>query len=327
MDIFESKSRQEILLTRLTTAFLILGVILCIYTPNYLIFNWWAKYAPQIAIAYWVLGLIFLALKSPRLTLVSFICCAFLCLNLKNTTGSAISSVKVTSEPIVRIAQFNLSASNSEQYETIRTIKNTKADVLSLQEVTLEWYPSLKDSLSDSYPYNCSYYDSDVNSLRLYSKYPFKICDTFFSGKAPNLVLGFETPYLDKKLYIVSSYIAPPFYESAYNELKQQLDMIGDYTKDLKSPVITVGEYNIYGSHYDLQQLRKKVNLTDSRRGYRPDRDDGYISFLEVPTDHIFYTNQMNCIDFRTISGPNEERLGIMGSYQFSKDSMLVSNN
>ncbi len=325
MDIFDTKPRRERLLTNLITIVLTFGVLFCIYTPNYHIFNWWAKYAPQVAIGYWGLGLLFLAIKSPRLTLVAFVNCAFLCLNLKNMSNKAMVPAKVTTEPIIKVAQFNLNASNSSHFETINAIKKVGADVISVQEVSFDWSLDLKDSLSNSYPYSCKLDGLDIYSMRLYSKYPFASCDTFYCDDIPNLVLGFKTQYSNAKVYIVASYIAPPLFSSAYQRMQKQLDSLASYILLLKSPVITVGDYNIHGSSYEIQQFRRKANLNASRRGYRPDRDNGYISFLEAPTDHIFYTSQLNCINFQTISGPHEERLGIQGSYQFSKDSMIVS--
>ncbi len=325
MDIIDTAPQRESFLTHAITIVLALGVFFCMYTPNYVVFNWWAKFAPQIAIGYWILGLLFLIIKSPRLTMVAFVSCAFLCLNLKNATNKAMAPAKVTSEPIIKIAQFNLNASNSSHYETINAIKKIGADVVSIQEVSLDWIIDLKDSLSNIYPYSCQINASDVYSMRLYSKYRFESCDTFYCDNIPNLVLGFKTQYSNKYVYIISSYIAPPLFSSAYVRMQSQLDTLASYVNSLKNPVITVGDYNIHGSSYEIQQFRRKANLNTSRRGYRPDRDNGHISFLEVPTDHIFYTNQMNCINFQTISGPHAERLGIQGSYQFSKDSMLLS--
>ena len=323
MDIFESKTVRVNMLTSLTSIVLILGVFFCIYTPNYMFFKWWSQYASQITIAYWILGLLFLAFKSPRLTLIAFISCAFLCLYLKNTTNPALAPPKVTSEPIMKIAQFNLTATNSNYDETIDAIKKAGADIISIQEVSPDWNKVLKDSLSTSYPYNCQIAGLDIYSMKLYSKYAFATCDTLYCDNVPNLILGFNTQYSSRKIYIIASYIAPPIFSSAYQKLQHQLDTLATHIKRLNCPVITVGDYNIHGSAFEIQQFRHLANLKDSRRGYRPDRSNGYISLLEVPTDHIFYTAEMTCIEFITISGPHEERLGIEGSYQFNKDSMI----
>ncbi len=325
MNLFESKPEQENkVLFYIISIILVLGVIFCIYTPNFTVFKWWARFSSQISIGYWILGILFLAFKKPRLTMVAFVSCLFLCLYLRNTTNTAMVPPKVTDEPIIRLAQFNMSASNSDYGATLASIKKTGVDIVSVQEVTPEWRKMLNDSLSNTYPYSCELVGLDVYSMKLFSKFPFSSCDTFYCGMIPNLALGFKNPYSKSKgnIYIIASYIAPPIFSAAYLELQKQLDTVSAYTKRLNSPAITIGDYNIHASSYEIQQFRRSANLNDSRRGYRPDRNDGYISLLEVPTDHIFYTPQFNCIEFQTISGPSEERLGIKGYYQFCKDSI-----
>lgn len=323
MNFFETESKREKILLLLVSTILILGVILCIYTPNFLIFKWWSRLSPQIAIGYWILGILFLGLRKPKLTMVTFVSCLFLCIYLKDTTNPALAAPKITDEPIIKIAQFNITASNSNHDSTINAIKNTEVDIVSIQEVTPDWLQILKDSLSPIYPYSCEVVSSDVYSMKLFSKFPFMDCDTFYCGMIPNLAINFKNPYSNKgNLYVISSYIAPPLFATAYSELQKQLDTVAAYVKRLGSPAITLGDYNIHASSFEIQQFRRIANLNDSRRGFRPDRNDGYIALLEVPTDHIFYTPHFNCIEFQTISGPSNERLGIKGAYQFSKDSI-----
>lgn len=325
MNFFETESKRDKITLIFVSFILITGVVLCIYSPNYLIFKWWSRLAPQIAIAYWILGTLFLAIRKPRLTMVTFVSCLFLCIYLKDATNPALAPPKITDEPIIKIAQFNITASNSHYDSTIMAIKNTNVDIVSVQEVSPDWGKILKDSLKEVYPYTCEIEGLDVYSMKLFSKFPFASCDTFYCDMIPNLAVGFKNPYAKGNLYVISSYIAPPVYATAYKELQKQLDTLAAYTERLSSPVITLGDYNIHASSYEIQQFRRDAKLNDSRRGFRPDRNDGYISLLEVPTDHIFYTSHFNCTEFQTISGPSEERLGIKGSYQFSKDSISLA--
>ena len=304
---------------------LILGVVFCIITPNFFVFTWWSRYAMQITIAYWVIGLLFLSLKNIRLTLVAFICSAFLCLHLRNTTNSALEAPAKTNEPIISIAHFNLSSGTGSPEATISVIKKTNVDIISLQEVSREWEQLLMDSISCDYPYSCQVATLDLHSSKLYSKFRFVSCDTFYAQGVPNLVIGFPNMYNDGKLYVISSYIEPPLFEQAYLKMKSQLDTIAYHVNRLKSPVITVGDYNIHAFSYEIQQFRKEACLQDSRRGYRPTRNDGRIALLEVPIDHMFHSNHFSCVEFQTISGSQTERIGIKGLYQFNKDSMMVS--
>jgi endonuclease/exonuclease/phosphatase (EEP) superfamily protein YafD len=312
------------LLTSAVSLLLIVGAVLCVFTPNNILLKNWASYAAQITMGYWVLGLLFLALRQPRLTMYSFVCCAFLCIYLKSATNPALQLPTKTGEPTLKVAQFNLSAHTGDYSSFLNILRKTSADIISIQEVTPDWSHVLEDSLK-MYPHQCSYQSLDIYSLKVLSKHSFAICDTLFCDNVPSLILGFKNKPKDKPVYIISTYIAPPLFTSAYKRLQKQLDTIAFKIKTINAPVITVGDYNIAASTNEIQQFRQMANLNDSRRGYRPSRADGHFSLLDVPTDHIFYTNHFNCIDFQTISGVESERLGIMGVYQFVQDSLIVN--
>jgi endonuclease/exonuclease/phosphatase (EEP) superfamily protein YafD len=312
------------LFTNAVSLLLIVGAVLCVYTPNNIVLKNWASYAAQITMGYWALGLLFLALRQPRLTMYSFVCCAFLCIYLKSATNPALQLPAKTSEPTFKVAQFNLSA-QTDKASFLSVLRKTKADIVSFQEVNQDWADVLEDSLRIMYPHQCSYLTENIYSLKVLSRVPFSVCDTIFCDNVPSLILGFKNTVKQKPVYIISTYIEPPLFTSAYKRLQKQLDTIAFKIKTINAPVITVGDYNVAASTNEIQQFRQIANLNDSRRGYRPSRADGHFSLLDVPTDHIFYTNHFNCIDFQTISGVESERLGILGVYQFVQDSLIVN--
>jgi endonuclease/exonuclease/phosphatase (EEP) superfamily protein YafD len=320
-----TQSKRLQLFNSAASFLLIVGAVLCVYTPDNISLKGWASYAAQITMGYWLLGLFFLAVKQTRLTMVSFVCCAFLCIYLKSATNPALQLPTKTGELSFKVAQFNLSAFSGDKSSFLNVLRKTKADIISIQEiVTQDWADVLEDSLRIMYPNQCSYLSTDIWSIKVLSKVPFSVCDTLFCDNVPSLILGFKNTPKGKPLYIISTYIAPPLFSSAYRQLQKQLDTIAFQIKRLNAPTLTVGDYNIAASSAEVQQFRQLANLNDSRRGYRPSRTDGHFSLFDVPTDHIFYTNHFNCIDFQTISGVESERLGIMGEYQFVQDSLIV---
>lgn len=304
------------------TAILILGIILCIYTPNYTAFNW-SRYAPQIAIGYWVLGMILFFFRQYRLQFIAFACCALLCLHLQNVLNNTLTAPQLSrEEPIIKIAQFNLSASKGHSDSTIHYILKTEADIISLQEVTPEWQKRISDSFKLNYPYSCSVLGADINnSILIFSKYAFSHCDTVYCNRVPILLAHFSNNYIGK-FTLIGNYMAPPLFQTAYKQLLTQLDTLQSITARIKTPVISFGDYNIHPSSYEIRKFRENSNLVDSRRGFRLDRNDGYISLFDVPTDYIFHSPHFNCIEFKTINGPKYEHLGIIGVYQFNTDSI-----
>jgi endonuclease/exonuclease/phosphatase (EEP) superfamily protein YafD len=165
MEIFGPNNNR--LLTLTISLLLVAGMAISIFTPNFLVFNWWSKFIMQITVGYWIVGLGFLILKQQRLTMIAFACCVVLCLYLKGTTNSRLEPVKVTNEPKFSIAHFNLSESSNDYNEVISAIKQTNADIISLQEVTPDWNPVLKDSFSKIYPYSCQVGGFDLHSSKI----------------------------------------------------------------------------------------------------------------------------------------------------------------
>jgi endonuclease/exonuclease/phosphatase (EEP) superfamily protein YafD len=325
MEIFEPTTSRNRWIERTIGLLLFAGVAICIIQPEMGILKKWAQYANQIAIGYWLLGLAFLALKRPRLTLISFAACGFLCIYLKSTTNPNLAQPKPTTEPKISIAQFNLSANNSTYGQTMSVVRQADADILSIHEVTLDWQTWLQDSLHPLYPHRCRVSTPNSYTIELYSKFPFISCDTFYCDNVPNLIIGVRSKTSVRKTYIVSHYLTPPLWNAAYKNMQKQLHDVAMHLRELREPYITVGEYNMEGSSYEIQQFRREAVLKDSRRGFQPMRTDGQIDLSDVPTEHIFYTPHFECLDFQTISGANAERLGIKGVYQFNVDTTNLS--
>ena len=326
MEIFDKDIHAYTWLERTIAAVLIVGVLLCIYQPDSYTIKSLTRFAPQITIGYWLIGLFFLAIRQNRLTMVAFICCGFMCIFLKNASNRALVQPTKTSEPMVKIAQFNLAAVNGNYNELVDKIIKSDADVVSLQEVPITFQNWLEDTLKPVYPHYCRSAAADFRGILLLSKHPFISCDTIKSDNISNLSISIRTKNSARKIFVICTYLAPPFGAAAYKTFRHQLDTIANYTKMLGEPYITVGDFNMEGSSFEIQQFRRATGISDSRRGFQPMRQDGTYDLTEIPTDHIFYTPHFQCVDFQTVSDSSRGHLGIVGAYQFQIDSTLGSN-
>jgi endonuclease/exonuclease/phosphatase (EEP) superfamily protein YafD len=321
MEIFDKDIHAYTWLERIIAIGLFVGVLLCIYQPDSYTIKSLTRFAPQITIGYWLLGLFFLAIRQNRLTMIAFICCGFMCIFLKNASNQALVQPTKTNEPLVKIAQFNLAAVNGNYKELIGKITETDADVVSLQEVPISLQKWLEDTLQKVYPHPCRSAAADFRGILLFSKHAFISCDTIKSDNIPNLSISIRTKNSARKLYVICTYLAPPFGAIAYKTLRHQLDTIANYANMLGEPYITVGDFNMEGSSFEIQQFRRATGILDSRRGFQPMRQDGTYNMTEIPSDHIFYTQHFQCVDFHTISDASKAHLGIVGTYQFQIDS------
>lgn len=295
---------------------LLFGALAGIYLPQIAIFHWWSHHIMQITVAYWILGILFLIIRLPRLTMFAFAASGMLSLYLRSISNTALVPPPLTKDPVLRLGHFNLSAA-TDILPTISKILSNGADVISLQEISPEWVRPIKDSLSKYYPHQCLLLGTDIYSFGLLSKYPFAHCDTMYCGQAPNLVVRLRNQVSQKSILLIASYIEPALFGMARQQQEKHLDSLAKFIADKNLPTITLGNYNNIGNSPEILNMRKIAHLNESRRGFRPLRDDGHISIFEVPTDYIFYSNDFQCVDFQSLSGANSERIGIMGAYQF----------
>lgn len=297
----------------LLSSIILMITCLCVFTPNYLVLKWGANYTVHIMLAYLVLGLLFLVLKQPKLTFTSFACCVGLCFFLKNSSNTDIVYPKASGAPTVNIAHFNLSVSNEDATEMMATIKATDSDLLSIQEITPDWEIVLEEAFKASYPYSCKVYrPEDFMGLMIYSRYPFEEVDTFYYNDIPNLAVSVRGD--KERLHFISSYIYPELRSADYIRTEGHFDAIATYANRLREPVILLGDFNqVQWSSY-VTKFRRSIDLQDSRR----------FPFFDNPTDHIFYSNHFECIDFKNINNVHAHRLGIEGIYQINQDFFNV---
>ncbi|MBP7273147.1 MAG: endonuclease/exonuclease/phosphatase family protein [Saprospiraceae bacterium] len=301
-------------LQALSAILMVLGALSCVFTPNNFIFKQSANYTDRIAIGYLLISMLFLVLRKQRLMFVGLACCAVLCLFLKNALNTKLIQPMLTSAPKIKVAQFTISASEDEKQALLDAILNTDADIIGFQEVNPYWHRVLATVLATQYPYSSALSRVDIFGLAVFSKKPILKTDTFFYKTIPNLAAyilqGTDT------IQFVVSHTEPPFNRSGLEELKAHLNSIAAYCTKQVAPLIAVGNYNAVLWSDEIQQFRRVSRLEDSRSGYMANYPEGKFSLFNIPIDHIFFSRQFRCIDFKPIEASNIGNIGIGGMYQ-----------
>ncbi len=294
---------------------LVVGAVLCIYTPDNLLLKWGTNFTPQIMVAYLLLGVGFLMASQQRLMFTSLACSAMLCLFLKDASGEVLKYPAATQQPSVSVAHFNLANSESDFIAQIDAMLNTDADLLSIQELTIDWEVPLMQALSPAYPYFKSIPDLGINGVAVYSKHPFQTIDTFHYENTPNIVgsIAFE----DNLFYFIGSHTMPAFTEQAYLSRKLHLERVAQECKMINEPLMTFGEYHEVPWSEEIRHFRMLAELNDSRRNFTPTHPHGALTFFDLPIDHIFFTDHFQCTSFNTISGETSDHLGIQAVFEF----------
>lgn len=296
------------------SAFIVLGALFCIFTPNYYLFKMGSEFAIQIMLGYLIGGFVFLYFQQPKLTFTSFACCAGLCLFLKQSTNAEMKAPIITDSEIVNIAHFNLSTSGSDYEQTIKNIVAADADLVSIQELTPDWLPILERELSDRYPYSSKVVRMDPFGISVWSKRPMLNMDTFYYENIPNIAGTLICEKGGKSLHFIAAHTTPPLYQKAHAHMQQHLEVIGNYINKVDLPVVTIGDFYAPPWCREIQDLKYAAGLNDSRRTAKL-----IVSQLfENPVDYILHSNQLTCINFASISNQAAEHIGIQGAYQFN---------
>ncbi len=292
---------------------IILGTIVSVLPPDLLFFRVVSKFVVQIMFTYLFLGLLFLFFSDQSSMYVSFICCGILCLFLR-TRSPFFAPTQQGSN--FSIATFNLSLSDDNFDSTISTIINSGADIISIQEVTPDWYAYLdkNPSIKSLYPYDTSLVRMDFYGLAILSKYPFVKIDTFNYKHIPNFMGCIKHDSLNQEIYFITSHTTPPVSSRAYEKIDSHLSKIASKVLEIKKPIIAMGDYQVVPWSSEITRFKTLAKLTDSRR----DMPTTYF-----PHDHIFYSKELECTDFRSIGTNKTVHLGILGTFQIKGQPMF----
>ncbi|MEL6635231.1 MAG: endonuclease/exonuclease/phosphatase family protein [Bacteroidota bacterium] len=296
---------------------ILFGAISCIFTPNYFFFKMGARFAGLLMLGYLALGLVFLLLRQPRLMFLSFGCCAGLCLFLKNSSNSLLKAPARNNQLSIRVAHFNVSASDGDFESTLKAIKQSKADLISIQEVTPDWEYILSESLGEKYPYSASMVRFDPYGLSIYSKHPIQALDTFYYEEIPNFSGVIKAKRARKSFKFICAHTTPPLYSQAYDAMRNHLRVVAAEARRDSLPVVMIANLNAPPWWAEVQELRSNAQLFDSRRSATYSLSE----VLRSPGDYIFHSAEFNCLSFENIVSPQSSHLGIKGQYQFKANA------
>jgi endonuclease/exonuclease/phosphatase (EEP) superfamily protein YafD len=298
------------------TSLIVLGVLGCMFTPNYILFKQGSNFAVLIMLTYLFLGLIFLALRQPRLTFTSFIACAVLSMFLKFYSNWDWPAIPVTdaSQPSVHIAHFNIANAERPYEETMEDILKTDADILSFQEVTPDWYAVFQQFLKQRYPYSSAMVRFDPYGLAIYSKTPILDVDTFYYRDIPNLALTVKGAESGLDFRLLSSYTDPPIYSQALAQLKEHMNIIVGELKKTELPTFAIGDYNAPPWWDEIRFLMAEGRLLDSRSCAA----QGLDNLWNYPVDYIFHSGNLECTSFDKVEKTLYGHLGIQATFQLN---------
>ena len=226
--------------------------------------------------------------------------------------------------PAFTVAHFNVLASNRQYDPVIRQALESKADLLSFQEVAPHWADQLTQRLRDAYPYYHVVTDPwDTRGIAIFSRYPLKNVQTHYWTKSPNITgdidlssrIASNEKSGDTLIHFVASHTISPRSESRYRRRNEQIRHIADYLKSVDGPVLAIGDYNAVPWNRAIVAMRQEAQVYDSRQNFT----STYPARLRgggLPIDYVFHSEDFTCLDFYAVSAEGSDHRGVIGRYR-----------
>lgn len=300
-----------------------LGSLLVIFTPELPLFKWSANYGFQIMLAYLAAGFVFLLSNLSRWMFVSFACCASLCVFLNQQSSSPFTTT-LEREDNIKIAHFNLQPPTSDLDASLSIIKQIDADIISVHSLNTTHECLIDGDFTIQYPFFEILPPAQKGGfcMGVFSKWPIDYIDTFQSEKIPHIIgciAWKEKDFCFINLRNMTGYNKSP------RTIHRHFEEVSRKINTIQTPIIAMGEFNAVPWSTELTILQNNGKLKVSDRGLRPSVPNGTLHFFSPPLQHILYSKEFTCTDFKTINGPHSSQFGILGSYQLNLPNYELS--
>ena len=269
------------------------------------------EFLPQIMILFLLMGLLFLIANEEKMMMTSLAFCGLVCVLLKNESNPDLITPDITTSPKVNISTYNL-ANIASPDELRVSIQESQPDILLFQEFTPDWSLMLHELIGDDYIYETTLLRSDIFGKAIYSKLPINNVDTISDGLHLDLGVTISTKGVDYKIY--SSYISPSLDQNSRKSANTQLNLLAVEINKQSVPTLSAGEFNhVYWSE-QISSFREKAHLKNSRKNISP-------ANFKSAYDHIFYSDDLECVFQSNLVNELGSKIGYHGQYQLKSQS------
>ncbi len=216
---------------------------------------------------------------------------------------------------IIRVAHFNVLKTNKDHTSTINAAINSDADFISFQEVNSKWADSLIKGLEARYPYRLiKTIDDRFCGIAVFSRFPLSNIHIIDYGVTPNIIGKIEIEDGNFIDFICAHPQSPTRYFK-YKIRNKHFRQMAAYLENINGPVIALGDFNAVPWDKNIMDFKRKTKMQDSRKSYVATWPNLF-NFGLIPIDYIFHSNEIACLDFKSISGTSSDHFGIVGEYR-----------
>ena len=233
----------------------------------------------------------------------------------------------------LRVATFNVNCRNQRQDQMLEALKATKADIVLLQETTVESERFLEDQLHHSYPhfYATGYHGRYAEErLAFVSKVPLRQVEYSPPGKglfgfysavcqlgpvSVKLINVHLTPFVIRRGAGIGGVLAE--IEGAEDKHAAETEAIAQ-TFDVRQPVIVAGDFNSLSTFVAPRRL-EKMGFVDSYAATHAAPDShptwhgtGGSAVLRLRLDYIFHTRRFQTVKCEIITQGGSDHFPIV---------------
>ena len=267
-----------------------------------------SEYTVLYMIGLLILGLVFFILNHRHLMISSMISCAVLCIYLKDASNNNLLIPKIHKGPKLTVMHINVASAERQYEQVFDLIESNQADIVTIQESTPDWQQYFSQTMDQIYPYQ-AIIDKPISfGSGIYSRYPIDHIDTIIVERIPNLSVAIHTSN-NTEVHIVNTYLMANTSTGTKRSAKDRLSTFTAHINQITKPIINLGDFNMTYWSREILNYRLKSGLENSRRGVNVTR-------LEVPYDHIFFSQELECIALRDLEVSDNIHIGLLGTFQ-----------
>jgi len=200
------------------------------------------------------------------------------------------------------LLSINVNMENTNHEIVNKVIKRLSPDILLLIEINKAWHNNIMLA-HKQYRHNIIELRDDYFGIGLYSK-------TMLSETRVNYLGGIKIPAIyakltkkDKTISIYGVHLDWPVTKSGSDHQNSQIIDLANLVNREKSPSIVIGDFNLTPWSIRYRRFVQNTNINNCNdnkifSGTWPRE----LSFLSIPIDHCFSTNEVNVINLSILS-------------------------
>lgn len=315
---------------QLSFGLFISGVVFaCINPINLPMLQAFELYSFWVIIGLLGLGLIFLCINQSQLMFYSFSACGLMCVYLHSQTQIPLKPEIADASPILQTSFVSLNESIQNVSAVLEIVADKHPHLLAIHQQNLECLDSIAILLKEqTYRYHQFYLLDTEERIDIFSKFPLQQCHIIQIGPTSSVIGKLVIPSFSgmQELAFIASEFAGTSYLGIDEYHRQHLDFLVEQSRKSNTPLLLLGDYEKAAWSKELAYIRQNGNLQVSYRWVLAQAKAEKFPYLRIPTQHIFHSNHLRCIDFEVEMLGSNDQFGIFGTYQFVNYSDIAPN-